>query len=259
MDLKRLRIFCEVYRQRGYSAAARRLKLTQSAVSQQVRGLERELGVALFDGAARTSPTAAGDFLYNEGTLILASIDDVSRGVRSAAGLGQGSVRFGMIDVAAIEIMPGVLTAFKKKYPHVKVEAVVKTSSELFEMVAAHELDFAIAVSNHLPEGLAVQEIHRDSIVAVMPRGRAGAKKALSVRDLKGEPLILYPLSSHSRRVIEDVFRAHGVVPTVNMEMHYPAAICSLVQQGMGMGSYPNSPPGNTGCAARSWCPSGNS
>ncbi|MFA4874561.1 MAG: LysR family transcriptional regulator [bacterium] len=235
MDLQRLKIFCEVYRQRGYSQAARRIKLTQSAVSQQVRTLERELGVPLFDKASRTTPTAAGDYLYNEGSLILASIDDVARGVRNAAGLGQGSVRFGMIDVAAIGLMPNVLAAFRREHPHVKVEAVVRTSGELVEMVLAHELDFGIAVINQLPDGVKARELYRDSIVAVLPRGRQRGRQ-LSVKDLKGEPLIVYPLSSHTRRVIDEAFRDHGIVPTVNMEMHYPAAICSLVQQGMGIG-----------------------
>ncbi len=235
MDLQRLRIFCEVYRQRGYSQAARRLKLTQSAVSQQVRALERELGVALFDKTVRTRATAAGDLLYHEGRLILATLDDLAAKVSSAAGLGKGSVRFGMIDVAAIELMPRVLAAFRREHPHVKVEAVVRTSGELVEMVQDHELDFAIAVINQVPEGVQVRELYRDSIVAVLPRSRKLGKE-ISVKDLRGEPLIVYPLSSHTRRLIEDVFRRHGVMLTVNMEMHYPAAICSLVQQGMGVG-----------------------
>lgn len=236
MDIQRLRIFCEVYRQGGFSPAARKLGLTQSAVSQQVRVLERELGVELFDDDHRNRPTAAGDYLYKEGGLILASSDDVRQGVRQAAGVGAGRVRFGMIDVAAIEFMPKVLSKFKKDYPKIEVEAVVRPSGELVSMVEDHRLDFALAVTNRLPEGLTAQTIYADSIVAVVPRGSSHSKSSISVADLKGEPLILYPMSSHSRILIEDIFRAGGVVPTVIMEMHYPAAICSLVQQGMGIG-----------------------
>ena len=236
MDIQRLKIFCEVYRQGGFSPAARKLGLTQSAVSQQVRALERELGVALFDEVHRNRPTAAGDYLYKEGTLILASAADVRQGVRQAAGVGGGKVRFGMIDVAAIEFMPKVLSKFKKDYPRIEVEAVVRPSGELVSMVEDHGLDFVLAVTNRLPEGLAAETIYTDSIVAVVPARSAYARKSISVMDLKGEPLILYPVSSHSRILIDDIFRANGVVPTVIMEMHYPAAICSLVQQGMGIG-----------------------
>lgn len=236
MDIQRLRIFCEVYRQGGFSPAARKLGLTQSAVSQQVRALERELGAGLFDEDHRNRPTAAGDYLYKEGALILAAADDARQGVRQAAGVGSGKVRFGMIDVAAIEFMPKVLSKFKRDYPRIGVEALVRPSGELVSMVEDHGLDFAIAVTNRLPEGLAAEDIYADSIVAVVPKGSVHARKSMSIRDLKGEPLILYPMSSHSRILIEDIFRASGVVPTVIMEMHYPAAICSLVQQGMGIG-----------------------
>jgi len=145
-------------------------------------------------------------------------------------------VKFGMIDTAAIEIMPGVLSAFRRAHPEVKVEAVVRASGELMEMVLSHEIDFAIAVTNRIPQGLSARAVYNDSIVAVVPHGSRFTGPGISIRKLRGEPLILYPLSSHSRMLIEEVFRSNGMVPTVAMEMHYPEAICSLVQQGMGVG-----------------------
>ncbi len=236
MNLQQLRVFCEVYRQRGFSPAARRLRLTQSAVSQQVRALERGLGVWLFDRQSRGHPTAAGDYLYKEGRAVLAAVEDLRRGIRQVGGVGAGEVRFGMIDVAAIELMPGALERFRREHPQVKVEAVVKTSGELIEMVENHELDFALAVVNRVPDSLTSAEVHADSIVAVMPKAAARGRRSCSVRELRGEPLILYPMSSHTRLVIEEAFRAGGVVPAVAMELHYPAAICALVRQGMGIG-----------------------
>jgi len=236
MDIRKLEIFCEVYRCRGYSSAAKALGLTQSAVSQQVKSLERELGTALFDRAARQSPTAAGDYLYNEGAGLLARIADVENGVRHASGLGGGTVRFGMIDVAATQLLPRALHGFKDEFPQVEVEAVVKTSGDLIEMVEGFELDFAVVVTNNVPETIQSFDIYEDSIVAVVRKGSTLERKGLSVADLKGEPLILYPTSAHSRILIDEVLRSNGVVPTVGMEMHYPAAIISLVEQGMGVG-----------------------
>ncbi|MFH0800447.1 MAG: LysR family transcriptional regulator [Pseudomonadota bacterium] len=236
MDIRRLKLFCEVCRQGSYSLAAKKAGLTQSAVSQQVRALERDLGVALFDADDRSRPTAAGDFLFREGGRLLAQMDDVENGIRHVAGVGAGTVRFGMIDVAAIWLLPGVLTRFKEAYPQVKVEAVVKTSGELIELVERHAIDFAIVVTNRIPDSLVKKDIYEDSIVAVVPRRSHLNRRQISVRDLRGEPLILYPASSYSRMLIDDIFRANGVVPAVSMEMHYPAAILSLVRQGMGVG-----------------------
>lgn len=236
MDLRRLEIFCGVCRLRSYSGAAKALKLTQSAVSQQVRALEQELGVELFDAKDRTAPTAAGDFLFREGRRILALVQDVANGARHAAGLGSGTVCFGMIDVAATQLLPQALAAFTERFPQVRVEALVKTSGELIDMVERSELDFAVVVTNGLPEAVEGRDLYNDSIVAVVRRGSPLARRTLSVRDLRGEPLILYPSSARSRAVIEEGFRSHGIVPAVRMEMHYPSAICSLVRQGMGVG-----------------------
>lgn len=236
MDTRRLEVFCEVHRQGSYSRAARRLGLTQSAVSQQVRALERDLGVALFQEEDRTAPTAAGASLFGEAQLLLAAVDDLIAGVRDVAGIGTGRVRLGMIDVAAIELMPPVFKVFKREHPAIVLESVVRTSGELIDLVAAGELDCAVVVTNEAGGELARRDIYEDSIVAVVPTESRFAGRRIDIAALRGEPLILYPPSSHSRRVIDAAFRDAGIVPAVAMEMHYPAAIIALVQEGMGIG-----------------------
>ena len=236
MDIKQLKIFCEVYRQRGYSLAAKKLKLTQSAVSQQIRSLEKNLNVNLFDEKDRLQPTAAGDLLFKEGMKILSQMDDLENAVRHASGFGSGIIHFGMIDVAAVKLLPNILGAFKKKFPQIKLDATVKRSGELIELVENRALDFAVVVTNRIPETLSTSDLYTDSLVAIVPKDSRLNKKLISVKDLRGEPLILYPTSSHSRMVVEDAFRSARIVPSVIMEMHYPDAIVSLVHQGMGIG-----------------------
>ena len=236
MDLNRLKIFCEVYRHKSYSLAAKKVSLTQSAISQQIKTLENELNVKLFDLKERSRPTSAGDYLYKEGVRLIAQVEDIENGIKHVSGVGGGNVRFGMIDVAAIHLMPKVLGKFKDAHSNVKLDAVVKTSGELIDMVERYELDFAVVVTNDAPETLVRKDIYSDSIVAVVKKNSPLDRKHISVKMLKGEPLILYPQFSHSRQLIEGVFRKNGIVPTVSMEMHYPAAILSLVEQGMGVG-----------------------
>jgi LysR family transcriptional activator of glutamate synthase operon len=236
MDIRKLEIFCEVVKRKSFSAAAKKLGITQSAVSQQVKVLEADLGVELLNRNDRKIASPAGQYLYNEANLLLSQIRDISQGVLKAAGFVSGTVRFGMIDVAAITIMPGLIKKFKSRYSGIALEAVVRATGELLEKVDNHELDFAVLVTNGLEADYSCINVYKDSIVAVVPRKSSLARKEISIRDLKGEPLILYPATSYSRKVIEEVFRMSGVVPTVNMEMHYPAAICSLVREGMGIG-----------------------
>ncbi|HPW45416.1 MAG TPA: LysR family transcriptional regulator [bacterium] len=236
MDIRKLEIFCEVYRQKGFSQAARKLGLTQSAVSQQIKGLESEIGVLLFDADDRSHPTAAGEYLSVEGGRIIAEISDLVKGVQAAGGIASGQIRFGMIDVAAIWIMPKVLKNFQNEHKNIRLDAVVRATGELVDLVMAHQIEFAVVVSDGLPDALEIRKIYADSIVAIVPKKFDDKGGVISVKDLKGEPLILYPPASHSRTIIDEAFRRNGMVPTVSMEMHYPAAICSLVDQGMGIG-----------------------
>lgn len=237
MDVAKLKIFRMVYSSRSYSQAGRSLGLTQSAVSQSIRALESALGVALFDKADRAQPTAAGDKLYEESGQLLSQLDDLIASVRAASGSGSGTIRIGMIDTAAVEFAPKALRAFKKASPQIRVEAFVKASGELISMVASGDLDCAIAVTNDVDRSLATFEIYADSIVAIVPAGsRFVSRKMIGIKELKGEPLILYPRLSHTRMVIDKAFNLAGIPPTVSMEMHYPAAICSLVRERMGIG-----------------------
>ncbi|MFH1652907.1 MAG: LysR family transcriptional regulator [Pseudomonadota bacterium] len=233
----RLNIFRCVYEERGFSLAAKRLGLTQSAVSQQVKLLEEELDVKLFEQNDRSNPTNAGDYLYKKSGLLLTLFDDLKSDMMSLEGKIKGRTKFGMIDVAAISLLPKILKKFKLKFPDVQMEAEVKPSGELIRLVDDYRLDFCVAVAYDLEEHLEKRVLYRDSIVAMVNRNSPMTKqKQISIKNLKGEPLILYPASSYSRKLIEDTFRSKGIIPTIAMEMHYPAAIISLVEQGMGVG-----------------------
>jgi len=236
MDLQKLKIFRTLYEERSYTKAARQLGLSQSAVSQHIKVFEEILGVKLFDAQKRTFPTAAADYLYQEGVKLLALARDLENSVKQIEGVGKGDVRFGMIDVAAIEFAPEILASFRKKHPHVEVTAFVKPSGEIIDDVSQNKLDFGLVVCHDLPENVKAHILYHDSIVAVVPLKSSLAKqKEISVRDLKAEPLILYPASSLSRDLIEAAFQKKRLRPQVAMEMHYPEAMLSLVDKGVGI------------------------
>lgn len=236
MDIRSLKIFCEVYRAKSFTLAARRLSLTQSAVSQQIKALEGELGIMLFDVDSRNMPTAAGEALYDEAIMIISRMDDIPDLLQKTAGMASGHIKFGMIDVVATALLPKVLTRFKTKNPGIGLEAVVKASRELVEMINDFTLEFAVLVLNGLEDRFHTMSIYNDSIVAMLPPQWPGNDKAIKIKDLKGVPLILYPPTSRTRSIIDDAFAMKGIHPAVGMEMHYPAAISALVRQGMGVG-----------------------
>ncbi len=235
MNFKTLSIFCKVYESKNYSLAATRLGLTQSAVSQQIKSLELDLNVQLFDASDRSIALPAADYLYEEAKVLLSHVHVIRQGVQQNKNLRGGSVRFGMIDVVATTLMPPVLKAFKLKYPSVQLEAVVKASQELEELISQQKLDFAISVLIDDDRAYHQQIIFKDSVVSIVPANSIWNKSHLHVSELKGEPLIVYPPTSRTRSIIDRVFTTQGIVPTIGMEMHYPAAMQALVEQGMGV------------------------
>ena len=233
----RLQVFRAVYEEGGFSKAARRLGLTQSAVSQQIRALEDEFQVALFGEKKRSDPTKAGDYLYHESGRLIASLEDIKRSLLALKGEMKGRVEFGMIDVAAIGLLPNILKKYKQLHPDVDLSAKVRPSGELLAMVEDFSLDFCVAVAHQVGEAFESRSVYKDSIVAIVnKKSPLVNKKEITIDELKGEPLIVYPGASHSRKLIEEHFKGKGIVPTIAMEMHYPAAIISLVSQGMGIG-----------------------
>lgn len=232
-----LEIFKKVYEIRNFSKASKELGLTQSAVSQQIKTLEEELGIRLFDATDRSIPTPAGDYLYREAGRLLSHLQDIKNSIGNLKQIIKGKIVFGMIDVAAINLMPKILKRFRNRYPDVEMEAQVKPSGELVKMVEDFKIDFCIAVEHDIAPFLESKVIYEDSIVAIVnKKSKYFRAKQINIPDLKGEPLILYPSASYSRILIEKFFKLANITPTVAMEMHYPSAIVSLVAQGMGIG-----------------------
>ncbi|MBU4483826.1 LysR family transcriptional regulator, partial [bacterium] len=195
-------IFRAVYEEGGFSKGSKRLGLTQSAVSQQIKSLEENLKTPLFNENDRSTPSLAGEFLYRESGKILAGIEDIKNGISNLKNIIRGKITFGMIDVAAISLLPKTLKLFKNKFPEVQMEAKVKPSGELMQMVDNYQLDFCISVIHNLMSDHEFNVIYKDSIVAVVEKNSPIAKKKeVCIDDLKGEPLILYPSASYSRKL----------------------------------------------------------
>ena len=236
LDLHSVEVFREVYLERSYTKAARKLHMTQSAVSQQVKKLEEHLTVQLFDQQDRVQPTLAGDYFFQETGQLLGQVHDTINQLKTLEGIGSGLVKYGMIDVVAIELLPRILSGYRRKHPLVKLASVVKTSRELIELVQHHELDFAVVVMNDLPEDVLGEKLYDDSFIAVVPPASDLAYRSkLHLRDLAQQELILYPEGSLSRQLIDFAFAKIGVSANVSMEMHYPEAMESLVAQGLGV------------------------
>ncbi|MFT4262637.1 MAG: LysR family transcriptional regulator [Nocardioides sp.] len=169
MTLHQLRCFLTVYEHGSLTAAAEELGYAQPSISEQIRGLERGLGVDLFRRVGRgVVPTTVADELRPHAERTLAAADEARRAVQSAKSFETGTIRFGMFGAGRHYLSANLVADVLARYPGVRVEITGLNSIEIYEDLRHGKLEVAlIAVSSLVSEGLDLTPIARDEIVYV--------------------------------------------------------------------------------------------
>ncbi|MDA3625581.1 LysR family transcriptional regulator [Saccharopolyspora sp. WRP15-2] len=182
-------------------------------MSQQIRGLERELGEALFyrePRSVRLSP--AGEALLPHARAALSAVAAAQAEFAARSGLLTGDLGVGTVDGAHITALPDVLGAFHRRYPGVSVRLVSGTSGPLLSQVRTGALDAAVvARPRQSPDDLEFRTLLRDEIVAVVPHDHPAVEAGrISLAALADTPLIGYGSDSGLRPHLEEAFDTAG-------------------------------------------------
>jgi DNA-binding transcriptional LysR family regulator len=238
METAYLHSFLLVVESGSMSEAARRLNLTPSAVAQQVRALERELGAGLLARAGRTvQPTAAGHLLVQRGRALLREVGDIQALLGSdPAG---GELLVGTINTALHSLLPDILANFVRTRAGVKTFLQSGTTAALYKAVQQGELDAAVCL--YPPFALAKTFdwtlLREEPLVLLAPRRQAR-------RDphelLRTSPLIRYDRSLGGGRQADRYLRAAGIVPQERFELSSLLAIAMMVDRGLGVSLVPD-------------------
>ncbi|MFI6492028.1 LysR substrate-binding domain-containing protein [Streptomyces sp. NPDC050564] len=188
MELRQLSYFVTVAEELHFGRAAARLHIVQSAVSQQIRRLERELGAELFDRSPRhVRLTGAGERLLPEARAVLVAADRARAAVAPVAALRLGT------STGLGEHLDRVLAAFAEREPGVQVELVALPAEERLARVADGRLDAAFvrgAAPREHPPGVRVLPLWPDPLVAALPAGHPlAARDEVALDELAGLPL----------------------------------------------------------------------
>jgi DNA-binding transcriptional LysR family regulator len=246
LDVKRMKVFREVAALGSFSAAAESLSFTQSAVSQQVAALEREVGTKLLDRTPRgVRLTDSGRTLVSHADAILARLESAEDELAELAGVRGGRLRLASFQSAGATLVPRAVAAFHSRYPKVELSMVDAEPEEARTLLRSGDIDLALvydyaSVPDTLAQELELEFLIDDVYDAVLPRDHPLADKAeLRMADLGSEPWIGPTDRSGCRLIVNRACQDAGYEAKIAFEADETMAAQALVAAGMGLTIYP--------------------
>ena len=217
MELRQLRYFVTLAEELHFGRAAEREHIVQSALSQQVQRLERELGIRLLERSTHhVALTAAGVVFLVEARQILAHVDRAAQAARSAAG-ATAPLRVGIVD-SSYDSMPQILHEVQARYPDLVINQIEASVPEQYQRLMDGRLDVGVGRAALAPGQIASLLFREDPLGVLVPTDHPFASlDGVSVAELAREPLLL----SEEARAPEfnqftvEMCRAAGFTPTV--------------------------------------------
>jgi LysR family transcriptional regulator, transcription activator of glutamate synthase operon len=240
VELRQLRYAEAVVRHRHFTRAANELHVAQSALSQQIRRLEAEIGAELFERTSRSvAPTEAGEALAVRARRILAEVDGIRGEVDELRGLVRGRVSVGALLPAGPLDVPTLLARFAEAFPGIEVGLREGTAGDMLRYLAADEVDAAFTLQSDLPEDLAVERLGEEELVAVFPPGAAPERKHAGARELARHPVVTPRSDSAIAQAVVELFARAGEPLHVSLESGDPFLLRCLVSTGFGSSALP--------------------
>lgn len=238
MELRQLEYFVAVAEEAGFTRAARRVHISQSGVSAQIRQLERELGATLIDRSGRSAAlTVAGTAALGHARTALAAADALRRAVDEVIGLVRGRLVVGMVTGCTIAPLFDALAAFRRAHPGVELSLVEDDSERLVERVRAGTADLAlIGAAGTPPDDLAALPLLSERLVAAVPADHPLARAPrMTLAALIAHPLVCLPRGTGIRAVLDEACAAAGLEPEVALQASAPDAVADLAARGLGV------------------------
>nr|WP_300050427.1 LysR substrate-binding domain-containing protein [uncultured Nocardioides sp.] len=242
----RLQALAAVEAAGSFSGAAAALGVSQSAVSQHVAALERQVGAGLVDRGARpVQLTPAGHVLAEHARAVVARLDAAERDLLDVLGRQERRLRLGSVPTALASFVPGAIARLRAELPDVVLTVVDDHVQGLLPRLRERELDLAVVfTSTSAPDqasDLEVVPLFDDAYRVVLPSGHrlAKADRDPSLRDLRGETWVGGAGGSTWFRVVRDACRAQGFSPRVGVVSDDHVAVQALVAAGLGVAVVP--------------------
>src|SRR5262245_8576377 len=235
LNLDQLKALQAVAETGTFTGAAKRLNLSQPAVSVQIRELEERFGVRLLDRLGKKAfATAAGQEVIERGRRIADESEAILASMRRHREGWLGRVRLGAAPNVLTYLLPPVLKSLRETQPNIEVTIRTGITHDMVGLVTRNELDLTLATLPVEERAVAITPWRKDSMVAVLPQSEGNAPRFITPAHIAQRPLILDG-RSQGDRMVRRWLRAGGFEPKVAMEIGNPEAIRNLVAVGLGV------------------------
>jgi DNA-binding transcriptional LysR family regulator len=227
MDFRQLRYFVALYEEGHVGRAAERLALSQPALSQQIRQLERSLDVALFQRIGkRLVPTVAAHTLYNHAVPLLEGLERAHEALRGFRGQAARSLAIGVLQTVNASLVPYLVERLHAAQPHLQVRIYELSGVEIERRLLAGQLDIGIGFLSPRQPALHGVELYPDELQLVIPADHPLREfKKVSLAQAAELPMLLLGEEFRARQIWQEQLAAIGRRPRVQAELNHMSGI----------------------------------
>jgi DNA-binding transcriptional LysR family regulator len=237
VTFRQLRVFTEVAKRLSFVRAAEALSLTPPAVTMQIKDLEADVGLPLFDRKGRSvSLTTTGEYFYVYAKRLLATLKNAEDAMARLRKVEGGRLNVGLVSTAKY-FVPRLLAQFCAEHPGVEVRLQVSGNREAL-LALLHEGEIDLAVMGRPPREMATRSepFAAHPLVFVGPIGHPmSGSESMPIAALAELPFIVREPGSGTRKAMQDFFAAHAFTPRIAMEMSSNETIKQAVMAGLGV------------------------
>jgi DNA-binding transcriptional LysR family regulator len=237
VSIRHLRTLLAIAEHGSFAAAAREVHLTQSAVSMQMKALEAELGIELFDRSTRPPVLTDAARRLVAGAQELVSDYERLLGPKSQDGAVEGHLRLGAVPSMITGLLPRAMAALRRRHPGLHVEIAMALSAELVARLERGKLDAAIVSElARVPDGFVWSPFVREPLVLIAP---PGAPERSAKELLAAHPFIRYTRQAWVGRLIDGLMRQRRIKVRESMTLDTLEAVTAMVSHGLGVSIVP--------------------